>query len=124
MAKKEITLQGFNGKVDEMVLTTNDNVCDLENCARMLFPQNEETTPKLRFKGFEGEWERKLLSDCLEISEEKNTENIFGIDDVLSVSDDYGVVNQIELLGRSYAGKSVSGHTRSCRPRQNLSRRR
>ena len=83
---------------------------NLEDCARLLFPQEGETMPKLRFSGFEGEWERKLLSECLEISEEKNTDNKFGIEDVLSVSDDYGVVNQIELLGRSYAGKSVSGY--------------
>ena len=111
MAKKEITLQGLNGKVDEMVLTTSDRIdSNLEECSSMLFPQKGETTPRLRFKGFEGEWERRLLSDCLEISEEKNTDNIYGVDDVLSVSDDYGVVNQIELLGRSYAGKSVSGY--------------
>ena len=112
MAKQEITLQGLDGQLDELILTTNDETANgkLEDCARMLFPQEGETTPRLRFKGFEGEWEKKLLSDCLEISDEKNTDNIFGIEDVLSVSDENGVVNQIEHLGRSYAGKSVSGY--------------
>ena len=112
MAKQEITLQGLHGQLDELILTTNDETANgkLEDCARMLFPQEGETTPRLRFKGFEGEWEKKLLSDCLEISDEKNTDNNFGIEDVLSVSDENGVVNQIEHLGRSYAGKSVSGY--------------
>ena len=112
MAKQEITLQGLDGQLDELILTTNDETANgkLEDCARMLFPQEGETTPRLRFKGFEGEWQKKLLSDCLEISDEKNTDNIFGIEDVLSVSDENGVVNQIEHLGRSYAGKSVSGY--------------
>jgi len=112
MAQQEITLKGIDGQVDELVLTTNGESTSgsLEDCAKMLFPQEGETTPRLRFKGFEGEWEKKLLSDCLEISEEKNFDNQFGIEDVLSVSDDYGVVNQIEHLGRSYAGKSVSGY--------------
>lgn len=112
MAKQEITLKGIDGQVDELVLVTSGESIDgnLEDCARLLFPQEGETKPKLRFKGFEEEWEMKQLSDCLEISEEKNTDNAFGIDDVLSVSDDYGVVNQIEHLGRSYAGKSVSGY--------------
>lgn len=112
MAKQEITLQGLDGQLDELILITNDETANgkLEDCARMLFPQEGETTPRLRFKGFEGEWQKKLLSDCLEISDEKNTDNIFGIEDVLSVSDENGVVNQIEHLGRSYAGKSVSGY--------------
>ena len=112
MAEKEIILQGEDGQVDELVLTTQDQTsCNsLEDCVRMLFPQDGETAPRLRFKGFDGKWEKRLLSDCLEISEEKNTDNVFGVEDVLSVSDDYGVVNQIEHLGRSYAGKSVSGY--------------
>ena len=112
MAQQDITLKGIDGQVDELVLTTTSEVADskMEDCARLMFPQEGETKPRLRFKGFEGEWQKKLLSDCLEISEEKNTDNLFGIEDVLSVSDDYGVVNQIELLGRSYAGKSVSGY--------------
>ena len=36
--------------------------------------------------------------------------NVYGINDVLSVSDEVGVVNQIKLLGRSYAGKSVANY--------------
>lgn len=112
MTKQEITLKGIGGQLDEMVLTASIETidCNLEDCVRLLFPQEGETMPRLRFKGFEGDWEMKQLSDCLEISEEKNTDNAFGIDDVLSVSDEYGVVNQIEHLGRSYAGKSVSGY--------------
>lgn len=112
MAKQEITLKGLDGHEDHLVYDAADGQMSgsLEDCARSLFPAEGETTPRLRFQGFEGEWEKKLLSDCLEISDEKNTENLYGIDDVLSVSDDFGVVNQIELLGRSYAGKSVSGY--------------
>ena len=112
MAKQEITLKGLDGQEDHLVYdAANGQIGDsLEECARSLFPQEGETTPRLRFQGFEGEWERKLLSDCIEISDEKNTDNLYGIEDVLSVSDDSGVVNQIELLGRSYAGKSVSGY--------------
>lgn len=72
-----------------------------------MFPQEGETTPRVRFKGFEGEWEKKTLGDCLTINNERNQSNVYSINDVLSVSDEVGVVNQIKLLGRSYAGKSV-----------------
>ena len=75
-----------------------------------MFPQEGETTPRVRFKGFEGEWENKTLGECLTINNERNQSNLYGINDVLSVSDEVGVVNQIKLLGRSYAGKSVANY--------------
>jgi type I restriction enzyme S subunit len=81
-------------------------------CLVSMFPHEGETTPRVRFKGFKGEWEKKILNDCLDISHEKNLDNRYGKNDVLSVSDDCGVMNQIELLGRSYAGKSVSNYAK------------
>lgn len=55
-------------------------------------------------------WEQRKLSDFLEVSTEKNTDNLYTRDDVLSVSGDFGVVNQIEFQGRSFAGVSVSNY--------------
>lgn len=75
-----------------------------------MFPQEGENTPRVRFKGFDGEWENKTLGECLTINNERNQNNVYGINDVLSVSDEVGVVNQIKLLGRSYAGKSVANY--------------
>ena len=75
-----------------------------------MFPQEGETVPKIRFKGFEGEWKKKLLNECLSVCTEKNFDNIYNKEDVLSVSDDFGICNQIKLLGRSYAGKSVANY--------------
>lgn len=75
-----------------------------------MFPQEGETVPKVRFKGFEGEWKKVKLSECLEISTERNLNNEYGVNEVLSVSDEEGVMNQIKLLGRSYAGKSVANY--------------
>ena len=67
-------------------------------------------TPNVRFEGFTGEWEERRLSEYLTVSTEKNKENIFDKTDVLSVSGDHGVVNQIEFQGRSFAGVSVSNY--------------
>lgn len=75
-----------------------------------MFPQEGETVPKVRFKGFDGEWKKVKLSECLEISTERNLNNEYGVNEVLSVSDEEGVMNQIKLLGRSYAGKSVTNY--------------
>ena len=63
--------------------------------------------PAIRFKEFSDAWEQRKLEDYLTVSTEKNTGNIYGRSDVLSVSGDYGIVNQIEFQGRSFAGASV-----------------
>ena len=59
---------------------------------------------------FSHSWEQRKLSEYLEVSGEKNTEDTFTKQDVLSVSGDYGIVNQIEFQGRSFAGASVSNY--------------
>ena len=66
--------------------------------------------PKIRFKGFTKDWEQRKLIDYLEVSSEKNRDNRFTKEDVLSVSGEYGIVNQIEFQGRSFAGASVSNY--------------
>ena len=75
-----------------------------------MFPQNGSSYPEIRFKGFTDPWEQRKLEDYLTVSAEKNTGNIYGRSDVLSVSGDYGIVNQIEFQGRSFAGASVSNY--------------
>ena len=75
-----------------------------------MFPQNGSSYPIIRFKGFTDPWEQRKLEDYLTVSAEKNTGNIYGRSDVLSVSGDYGIVNQIEFQGRSFAGASVSNY--------------
>lgn len=104
----------FFDQLVEMITNKHHEIEKLETvkmaCLEQMFPRVGESIPQLRFKGFEGDWERKTLNDCLDISKDRNVDNRYGINDVLSVSDDFGVVNQIELLGRSYAGKSVSNY--------------
>ena len=75
-----------------------------------MFPKNGSNVPEIRFKGFTEAWEQRKLSDYLEVSNEKNTNDVYGKQDVLSVSGDYGIVNQIEFQGRSFAGASVSNY--------------
>ena len=75
-----------------------------------MFPQNGAKVPEIRFDGFTYDWEQRKLIDYLEVSSEKNRDNRFTKEDVLSVSGEYGIVNQIEFQGRSFAGASVSNY--------------
>jgi type I restriction enzyme S subunit len=63
--------------------------------------------PRIRFPEFKDTWEYTKLNELLNESKKLNEDLRFGKDDVLSVSGELGIVNQIEHLGRSYAGVSV-----------------
>ena len=52
-----------------------------------MFPQEGETTPRVRFKGFEGEWEKVQFSELYEPSSIKN--KTFGADKIISVANMY-----------------------------------
>ena len=55
-------------------------------------------------------WEQRKLEYYLEVSEEKNLSNEYTKENVLSVSGDVGIVNQIEFQGRSFAGILVNNY--------------
>ena len=63
--------------------------------------------PAIRFAGFTDPWEQRKLGDYVVVSTAKNADGRFNKEDVLSVSGEYGIVNQIAFQGRSFAGSSV-----------------
>lgn len=69
---------------------------------------------EIRFKAEDGsefpDWEETELNSYLFENKERNKENKYGKEDVLSVSKDYGVINQIRYQGRSLAGEDVSNY--------------
>ena len=75
-----------------------------------MFPKNGSNVPEIRFKGFTEAWEQRKLIDYLEVSFLKNKTGVYGKEDVLSVSGDFGIVNQIEFQGRSFAGASLANY--------------
>ena len=75
-----------------------------------MFPQNGASVPEIRFKDFTDPWEQRKLEEYLKVSGQKNFEGIYTKEDVLSVSGDFGIVNQIEFQGRSFAGASVANY--------------
>lgn len=64
--------------------------------------------PEIRFKEFYDYYSDVLLEKCLSVSNKKNNKLEYKKEDALSVSDEFGVVNQIEHLGRSYTGYNIS----------------
>jgi type I restriction enzyme S subunit len=66
--------------------------------------------PIIRFPEFKDDWQHTKLSELLSEAKKRNEDLKYGRDEVLSVSGELGIVNQIEHLGRSYAGASVHNY--------------
>ena len=101
-------------KLDNLITLHQRELDSLKKLKKSLlqkmFPKNGEKIPELRFPEFTGDWEQRKLSDYLFTSKEKNVNNKYGRKDVYSVSGEFGVVNQIEFQGRSFAGKTLDGY--------------
>ncbi len=69
-----------------------------------------KNVPEIRFPEFSGEWMEQKLSNVLKEKKLRNYDGHYDRSEVLSVSGTEGVVNQIELLGRSYAGEKVDNY--------------
>ena len=112
--KEQTKIASLFTSLDKQISTSEAKLDKLRTIKKTLlkkmFASQGEKTPQIRFKGFEGEWEENALNNWIEPSKEKNIENKYSKNDVLSVSGDYGVVNQIEFQGRSFAGVSVSNY--------------
>ena len=80
----------------------------MENSSKEGFmSKQEEKRPSIRFKGYTEPWEQRKLGAYLTVSKNRNVDGEYDKSDVLSVSGDYGIVNQIKFQGRSFAGASV-----------------
>ena len=72
--------------------------------------KHKKKKPEIRFKGFTDDWEQRKLGEYLDVSNQKNQRGVYDKKDVLSVSGNFGIVNQIEFQGRSFAGVSVANY--------------
>lgn len=82
---------------------------DAVDAATREMNEGRPLAPKLRFPEFRGAegWKLRALSELLTEPKEKNRQLKYGPEHVLSVSGEHGCVNQIEYMGRSYAGASL-----------------
>ena len=113
-AEEQKALSNYILSLDSLIQSTTKKIVSLKQMKaaslQSMFPQEGETTPRVRFKGFEGEWEINTLSTFLTPSNLKNRDYKFTKEDVLSVSGEFGIINQIAFQGRSFAGVSVANY--------------
>ena len=73
-----------------------------------MFPKRGETVPKIRFKGFTDAWEQRKLSEIGERVTRKNQDLVSELP--LTISAQYGLIDQNEFFDKRIASKDVSGY--------------
>ena len=68
----------------------------------------KKNVPKIRFRGFDGEWERKELNQIVERVVRKNKGNV--TNRPLTISVQYGLVDQEEFFNKIVASKNMEGY--------------
>ena len=99
--------------LDSMLQSTTKKIASLKQmkqaCLVSMFPQAGETTPRVRFKGFEGEWKFvKLGSLCEKITRKASVDTKAP---VMMISASSGFINQSEKYSTDNAGQSLAKYT-------------
>ena len=69
---------------------------------------NKRKVPKIRFKGFHDDWEQRKLGDLVDRVTRKNQDLVSELP--LTISAQYGLIDQNEFFDKRVASKDVSGY--------------
>lgn len=104
-------IASFLSSMDDVITEQKQKVEALKEkkkgLMQQLFPQQSETTPRLRFPGFSGEWEERSMDDVFTRITRRNSDNN---QNVLTISAQYGLINQLEFFNKNIASSDVTGY--------------
>lgn len=95
--EQKFIIEYFNS-IESEILSEESKLASLKQvkqaCLVSMFPQAGETTPRVRFKGFEGEWEDVSFKDISYLAGTKNRDNL--LLESYSISNEFGFIPQNE----------------------------
>lgn len=96
--EEQNAIVSYVSSIDSLIQSTTKKIESLKQVKaaslQSMFPKEGETTPRVRFKGFEGEWEKVRASNVFKTFNEKNRPDL----PVLSATQDRGMVTR-EAIG-------------------------
>lgn len=117
-SKEQQTICNYLEKIDKLISTVSSRLASLkqvkEASLQAMFPQRGETVPKIRFKGFEGEW---VITKAAEIFKTVNERNFSGLP-VLSATQDKGMVTRESIGYNIFHDKANESTYKHIRPGQ------
>ena len=105
-------IAGYFRKID-MFITLHQRKCEetkklKKYMLQKMFPKNGQTVPEIRFAGFTDAWEQRKLGDLVDRVTRKNQDLVSELP--LTISAQYGLIDQNEFFEKRVASKDVSGY--------------
>ena len=98
--------------LDSLIQSTTKKIESLKQVKtanlQSMFPQEGETTPRVRFKGFEGEWEKVKLNTFAKRLTRKNTHLESTL--ALTIASAQGLVSQIDYFNNLVIGSNIRNY--------------
>ena len=98
--REQQAISDYVDSLDSQISASTSRLASLKQMKaaslQAMFPQEGETVPKIRFKGFEGEWKKVKFSELYERSSIKNDLS-FGTDKIISVANMYFIKNSRQV---------------------------
>lgn len=106
-------ISDYFDNIDTLIANTSANLASLkqvkEASLQAMFPQEGETVPEIRFKGFEEEWGQVRLKDISTKVVEKNKSNSISV--TLTNSAEYGIIDQRDFFDYDVSNiDNISGY--------------
>ena len=110
--KEQESIATFFRGIDDLI-TLHQRKCEqLKNVKKSMlqkmFPKDGETVPVIRFSGFTAPWEQCKLTDIADRVTRKNQDLVSELP--LTISAQYGLIDQNEFFDKRIASKDVSGY--------------
>lgn len=98
--------------LDDLLASYKDNLANYQSLKAIMlskmFPKAGQTVPEIRLDGFEGEWVEKRLKDISKRVTRKNNDLVS--ERALTISAQFGLIDQEEFFQKKIASKDVSGY--------------
>lgn len=105
-------IASYFAHLDELIAASTSRLASLkqvkEASLQAMFPQEGETVPKVRFKGFEGEWKKVKLNSFAKRIMRKNSHLECNL--ALTIASAYGLVSQIDYFNNSVVGTNLRNY--------------
>ena len=107
------TIVNYVLSLDAQILASTSRLASLKQMKaaslQAMFPQEGETVPKVRFKGFEGEWKTRSLNYYAKKRTEKNVNRIYNV--TLTNSAEFGIIDQRQFFDHDISNsENIDGY--------------
>ena len=110
---EENAIASYFTSLDSQISAATSHLASLKQMKvaslQAMFPQEGETVPKIRFKGFEGEWRTCPLYHFAKKRTEKNTKMLYNI--TLTNSAEFGIIDQRNFFDHEISNsENINGY--------------